>query len=303
MGEGAQRSQASYRSACTECARRKQKCNREWPCNGCQKRKVADKCRFKDTNQPVTEKVALDRLRRSRINTKTSPESAESELGDTGTDGIDALGYMPSHLLFDLTSNYEVSKFWPALCSHTGSNDAPSFKNTKTTSQEFVRDPRSFAQLERALQIIPPRPYTDTLVQNFLNNVNYHYYIVYPPSFLEQYQDWWTAQTENRPLSVQWTCLLLTICACASQYTDAELQSKLEVGLGDTIQRISEKFHEAARELRSAVPLGYSHITNVQQLLHSCYWFKSEARFVECWQVLNAAVREAQELCMHSTSH
>ncbi|KAF4997372.1 hypothetical protein FGRMN_3957 [Fusarium graminum] len=250
-------------------------CNREWPCNGCQKRKVADKCRFKDTNQPVTEKVALDRLKRSRINNKTSPESAESEFGDAGTDGIDALGYMPSHLLFDLTSDCE------------------------TTSQEFVRDPRSFAQLERALQVIPSRPYTDMLVQNFLNNVNYHYYIIYPPSFLEQYQHWWTARAENRPLSVQWTCLLLTICACASQYTDVELQSKLEVALSDNIQRITEKFHETARELGSAVPLGYSHIINVQQLLHSCYWFKSEARFVECWHVLNAAVREAQELSIH----
>ncbi|KAH7256757.1 fungal-specific transcription factor domain-containing protein [Fusarium tricinctum] len=278
MGEGAQRSQASYRSACTECARRKQKCNREWPCNGCQKRKVADKCRFKDTNQPVNEKAALDRYRRNRINNKTSPDSVESQLEDSGSDGIDALGYMPSHLIFDLTSKYE---------------------NMKTASQEFVKDPRSFPQLERALRIIPSKLYTDTLVQNFLNNVNYHYYIIYPPSFLEQYQQWWTARAENRPLSVQWTCLLLTVCACASQYTDVELQEKLESGLGDTIKRITERFHEAARELGSAVPLGYSHLTNIQQLLHSCYWFKSEARFVECWHVLNSAVREAQELSIH----
>ncbi|OAQ64318.2 fungal transcriptional regulatory protein [Pochonia chlamydosporia 170] len=35
-----------HRIACTECQRRKQKCNREWPCIHCQRRKVADKCRF-----------------------------------------------------------------------------------------------------------------------------------------------------------------------------------------------------------------------------------------------------------------
>ncbi|KAF4450110.1 hypothetical protein F53441_6709 [Fusarium austroafricanum] len=166
-------------------------------------------------------------------------------------------------------------------------------------TQEFAKDPRNFPQLERALKIIPPRPYTDTLVQNFLNNVNYHNYIVYPPSFIEQYQQWWAARAENRPLSVQWTCLLLTVCACSSQYTDVELQRILEADLGDTIQQISEQFHEAARELGSAVPLGYSHMTNIQQLLHSCYWFKAEARFVECWHVLNSAIREAQELSIH----
>ncbi|KAF4334412.1 hypothetical protein FBEOM_11757 [Fusarium beomiforme] len=262
MGEGAQRREASYRSACTECARRKQKCSREWPCSGCQKRKVADKCRFKDSNQPSVDKAALDRPRKNRMSSKTNSDSIETEVEGTRNDGIDALGYMPSHL-FDLTSEHE---------------------------------------LERALRVIPPRPYTDTLVQNFLNNVNYHYYIVYPPSFLEQYQLWWTARAENRPLSVQWTCLLLTVCACASQYTDAELQGNLEVGLNDTIKRISERFHEAARELGGTVPVGHSHITNVQQLLHSCYWFKAESRFVECWHVLHSAIREAQELSIHQES-
>nr|RBQ88368.1 hypothetical protein FVER53263_00794 [Fusarium verticillioides] len=263
MGEGAQR----------------RECNREWPCSGCQKRKVADKCRFKDTNQPTTDRVALDRQRKIRTNNKIGPDSGdEPDIEGTRSDGIDALGYMPSNLIFDLASEHET---------------------TRSASQEFVKDPRSFPRLERALRVIPARPFTDTLVQNFLSNVNYHYYIVYPPSFIEQYQLWWTSRTENRPLSVQWTCLLLTICACASRYTDVELQRNLEVGLGDPIQRISERFHEAARELGSAIPLGHGHIINVQQLLHSCYWFKAEARFVECWHVLNSAIREAQELSIH----
>lgn len=137
----------------------------------------------------------------------------------------------------------------------------------------------------------------DILVQNFLNNVNFHYYVIYPESFLEQYQLWWTCRSEDKPLSVQWTCLLLMVCACASQYTDVDLQRKLEIDLGDNIQRLTEQYHEAARALGSTLPIGFSHLTNVQQLIHSCYWFKSEARFVECWHVLNLAIREAQELC------
>lgn len=86
------------------------------------------------------------------------------------------------------------------------------------------------------------------------------------------------------------------VCACASQYTDIELQRKLELDLGEPVQTLTEQYHEAARGLSSAIPIGYSHLINVQQLLHSCYWFKSEARFVECWHVLNSAIREAQEL-------
>ncbi|EEU48682.1 uncharacterized protein NECHADRAFT_103177 [Fusarium vanettenii 77-13-4] len=276
MGDETQK-ESSYRSACTECARRKQKCNREWPCNHCQKRKVADKCRFKDANHPACEKAASENLRKRRLNNEGSTESEDFDSEDLDGDGIDALGYMPGHVLFGLTSQAEI---------------------IKASAREFFKDPKIFPQLERALQVIPPRPYTDILVQNFFNNANFHYYLIYPPSFLEQYQLWWAARGDNRPLSVQWTSLLLTVCACSAQYTDINLQRKLEVDLGDTIQRLTEQYHEAARELGSAVPIGYSHLSSVQQLLQSCCWYKSEARFIECWHVLNSAIREAQELCM-----
>lgn len=38
---------------------------------------------------------------------------------------------------------------------------------------------------------------------------------------------------------------------------------------------------------------------NVQRLVHSCYWYKAEARFVEAWHVLNQAILEAKELELH----
>jgi hypothetical protein len=69
---------------------------------------VADKCRFKDTNQPTADKAALDRLRKNRINNKTSPDLVETDIEGTRSDAIDTLGYMPSHLLFDLTSEHKV---------------------------------------------------------------------------------------------------------------------------------------------------------------------------------------------------
>lgn len=110
------------------------------------------------------------------------------------------------------------------------------------------------------------------------------------------YQSWWHARSANRPLGLQWTCLLLQICACSAQYIPEDLQRKLAGDLGQSSQQLTEKYHKAANELRSAIPIGRPHLLNVQSLLHSCYWYKSEAKFVECWHVLNSAIREAQEL-------
>lgn len=138
--------------------------------------------------------------------------------------------------------------------------------------------------------------FVDALVQNFFNNVNYHYYILYPPIFLQEYQSWWEKRAQNRPLSLQWTCLLLMVCACACQHLPIDMQEKLELEMSETAQQLTEKYHDTARELASVVPVGYYHIYNVQWLLHSTYWYKAEARFLECWHVLGAAAREAQEL-------
>ncbi|KAF4508576.1 hypothetical protein G6O67_004935 [Ophiocordyceps sinensis] len=270
------------RSACTECQRRKQKCNRVWPCNHCQKRKVADKCRFSNS-QPAPDKSAgQDTSRKRQLSHEDLADSSDTNPWDDGESGFEALGYTAAHLFSGLASSSE--------------------RRTKATAKQqtqYKMGSDSCPQLKRTLQVLPPRPYTDSLVQNFLDNVNYHYYIIYPPSFLQEYRDWWAMSSASQPLGLQWTCLLLMVCACSAQYADPELQRKLQQDLGATTQELTAKYHNAARELHSVIPVGNNHLLNIQSLLHSCYWYKSEARFVECWHVLSAAIREAQELGIH----
>lgn len=114
--------------------------------------------------------------------------------------------------------------------------------------------------------------------------------------FLQEYKEWWISRNQGWVLSLQWTCLLLMVCSCACQHLPVDVQEKLELEIGETASQLSERYHNMARELGSAVPVDYYHMYNVQWLLHSTYWFKAEARFLECWHVLGAAAREAQEL-------
>ncbi|KAG5942354.1 hypothetical protein E4U53_007256 [Claviceps sorghi] len=273
-----------HRSACTECQRRKQKCNREWPCNHCQKRKVADKCCFNQSSgQGDPEKTLRQATNRKRqLSHEESVDTADAASWEEVECDFESLGYTASHLFGGFSSS-----------------STQKAKPTPRTYKQHYMDTASCPQLKRALQLLPPRPYTDAIVQNFLNKVNFHYYILYPSSFLEDYRTWWSLRSADRPLGLQWTCLLLTVCACSTQYTDAELGRKLETDLGQTAQKLSEQYHNAARELRSVIPVRSNHLLNVQSLLHSCFWYKSEARFVECWHVLSAAIREAQELGIH----
>lgn len=86
------------------------------------------------------------------------------------------------------------------------------------------------------------------------------------------------------------------ICACATQHLDLDIKPKIEADMGEVAEQLTERYHAAAQELSNAIPVGHYHLLNVQRMLHSIYWYKSEARFVEAWHLIGAAVRESQEL-------
>lgn len=68
---------------------------------------------------------------------------------------------------------------------------------------------------------------TDQLVNIFTHDVNYHYYIIYPPEFLREYHIWWERRSKGRPITLQYTCLLAMICACCVQHADKDMSQKL----------------------------------------------------------------------------
>lgn len=132
--------------------------------------------------------------------------------------------------------------------------------------------------------------------------MNYHYYIMYPATFLQEYQDWWDRRIRNQSLSIQWTSLLLTICACATQHLDVDEKPLLESDFGEQADVLTERYLNAGKELANSIPDGHYHLLNVQRMLHAIYWYKSEARFIEAWHLIGTAVREAQELGLQKDS-
>ncbi|KAH7216706.1 fungal-specific transcription factor domain-containing protein [Fusarium oxysporum] len=274
-----------YRSACAECHRRKQKCNREWPCNHCQKRKVADKCRFIQATTASSPSDGLtpnsDKKRSRNREDDVEPDDSEPDEDDDDV-GLGAMGYAAGPLFESLTIDAKRDK--------------------KPLGELTWVHPSTCPQLKHAIDVLPGRPQMDALVQSFFNNMNYHYYIIYPPTFLQEYQQWWERRNRNQSLSLQWTILLVMVCACATQHLDVEIKPIVEVELSEPAEKLTVEYHKAATELGRVIPVGHCHLLNIQWMLHSIYWYKSEAKFVEAWHVIGAAVREAHELGLHRTA-
>lgn len=139
------------------------------------------------------------------------------------------------------------------------------------------------------------------LVRGFFNDTNYLYYALYPPHFLEAYAQWWTDRANGRRPVVQFTCLLLRVCACSAQFLQPDTQQRLEVEMGEDMQTLTERYHHAAQELSNTLGPGQGGPLQVAQLFLTASWYKAEAQYIQAWHALGSAIREAQELGKPST--
>jgi hypothetical protein len=137
-------------------------------------------------------------------------------------------------------------------------------------------------------------------VSGFWEKINYYYYyIIYPPRLMEVYCIWREDVRLDNPPDPVVTCLLLRVCACAAQYLHPDSQERIQAELSIPARRLTDVCNQAAVELSGKIPAGEGGLLQVQQLFLTAYWNICEARYVDCWHALGAAIREAQEIGSH----
>ncbi|KAL3470611.1 fungal-specific transcription factor domain-containing protein [Aspergillus californicus] len=280
--DGARKAPVRPATSCTECQRRKQKCSREWPCNHCQARKIAHLCKFAPKKAVRAAKPANETRLLDQEYSNPSPQYGAGQGLNFASDDEDlrSLGYLQD----------------PQVASDQGGGgEKPNV--ISSDSQGTISN-----EMENALRTIPPKPYTDILVQHYLDYTNYQYYALYPPAFMHDYAVWWSGKATGLPLTSEFTCLLLRVCACAIPHLNNAIQQKLELELGESPEQLSMLCHSSAKQLSSTISPGKGGLTQVQQLFLTAQWFKTEALFVESWHSLGAAIHEAQEQGMHRSS-
>jgi hypothetical protein len=156
-------------------------------------------------------------------------------------------------------------------------------------------------EVQTALEALPSRPLTDTLVDNFMANFNYRHFAVYPPQFKEEYQKWWKDVDEKKPLCVDFSGLVLRVCASSSQYLGPELHRQLRGELSVPPLVLSQCLNDAADNLSKCRPDGYGNLTRMQELFHAACWLKSDGQISKVWRVLCNLVHEAKAIgmCFH----
>lgn len=311
------------KNSCSLCKQRKQKCNRIWPCTNCAKRDESMNCSFTKTSavprQSAARKSNAARKNRHRkisaaaeAALQTGEESSNAAVVQTadkdgrrmsshglnldGDDHKQAANLSATVRPDDLhrPENQHSEQQPPALEAGVEAKPPPF---DKRHDDQYCISALDCKLLQEALDTLPQRrDHMDALVLSFFQNVNPHYGLIHQAEFAVEYTAWWEKRANHDPLPIPWTCLLLMLCACACQHLPVDIQEKLEEMFHASCQNLTESYHYCARNLYGVIPEGQYHRHNVMWLLHSTYWYKAEALFVECCHIFNTAVREAQEL-------
>ena len=161
---------------------------------------------------------------------------------------------------------------------------------------ERNQDERIVQENEIATKDVPPRIYCDAIVQNYIDVCNYWYYPIYPPQFLNDYNSWWETRGKRQKTKPEFTCLLLRVLSNSTQCVAPDLRHKLESELGESLQDLTQKYHDAAERLSNMIPPGVGGVMQVQQLFLTAVWMKCESLFINAWHSLSDAIRYAQEV-------
>ena len=155
--------------------------------NHCVSRKVSHLCTFSAKGSPSGSQWATEK---GIQGIKRRNEDGDDSGVDLDVPGVETLGYLGGLPKYNLESL--ASEVWLS-------------KKIQPEPPDLTED------VQKAVQALPSRSLTDALVQNFLGVVNYNYNAIYAPTFLEDYTAWWTARAARKPLSPEYTCLLLSM--------------------------------------------------------------------------------------------
>ncbi|KAK4173763.1 hypothetical protein QBC36DRAFT_335109 [Triangularia setosa] len=294
-------------SSCIPCYTRKQKCNRQYPCNHCSRRRRPEQCAYNPTHAtlpPSPPQAQKDHLNDDEIQTDDSQQdpqterrsSASSSFPDTVCWGGLKEGREPTSLA-EVFGYFEDSKSNTiALVRKLGAHDDETGHNNETVPVPY----ETAIITQKMFDSMPNRPILDFLVRYFVAEVSWMDQLIYPPWFLSQYQKWWGIDRTSTAYGIEFAVLVLRICSYASQFLPSPtctIDSIRGVPLAD-IRKSCDGVADALTHICSQLDTRGS-LIRVQHVAFVGLRSLCQGRTNAHWEALSCAVRVAQRIGLH----
>ncbi|RMZ37531.1 hypothetical protein AFCA_002060 [Aspergillus flavus] len=275
-------------TSCSECHRRKQKCDRKFPCNNCLARNVARKCVY-NARQNSGQIADLTGV--------LGPEHGQDRapvVPAGNAEGSGGLGYSLVNGSNAFVGLKEVLQ------------DEDEFRQIITTHNRPFRSPVLKAHARTLISQLPSKPVLQQLADIFFAEVNWHYFILERFYFDDLFSRWQSTEMRpvdylsNQELSIElqyFPVLLFQVVALSLQFLPPDALALTQLSSKELSS--SYKYSELGDELVTMLGRHGVALTAVLADFLRASWLKNYGRGIEAWHSAGNAIRQAQELTLH----
>ncbi|KAM3080688.1 hypothetical protein ACMFMG_005622 [Clarireedia jacksonii] len=277
--------------SCTECHRRKQKCDRQFPCSHCVNRNKQSLCRYE--NESARKQQLLEDLRLSNGD-YANGDHHESDSAAK----VSALGYSKSngaqHTTLGIfkTIENEVND-----AAQLTASDCPA-----TAEHNGLRE-----KYKSLIRQLPSRPYIEMLLETFFHEVNFQYYALDEATFRDHLRNWnnLSFTTLNKgpqelPPDLQFfPALLFQTLAMALQFQPPDYDPSLDAlkyAAGMSFDDLAADYSESGVSILSLLGKRNTTLVTVQAGFVRTAYLKYSGMVAESWHSLSQTIRDAQEI-------
>ncbi|KAI1060985.1 hypothetical protein LB507_010004, partial [Fusarium sp. FIESC RH6] len=218
--------------SCTACRARKQRCDRQQPCSGCQKRGIQDSCCFESLARPAKSSAAENSEGRVQSELRQMRSVLQSLLSQPGQDQS-AESYKQ---LLESVGRIEQT---------IDQNPSQSLAKTPSTCKipDIIFGPTEEISVRDIPKALPSRQITDRIISAYFNAKYVVFPFVHTHQFRRQYEAFWKDPTFS---SFLWISILFSIMAAGAIISKSAVEeSSLYINLSARCL-VSGQYHKAA---------------------------------------------------------
>ncbi|KAI1821335.1 hypothetical protein F4861DRAFT_533020 [Xylaria intraflava] len=289
-------------SSCIPCYTRKQKCDRQYPCDRCSRRRQPELCAYHSPSfRGSTQTVSPDLVHDEGMDiggdfwgreTDGAPRDSSTALN---TSTAPQRGGRQSSMLADTFGYYGQSALntMALVRKLIHEDDSPEARDIPIP--ETVE-----AEVRKWLEGMVSRPIIDFLIRHFVSKVNWIDQLLYPPWFLAQYQKWWRLDRMASVADIEFAILVMRICHYASQFLPSPaytVDSVNGVALADIRKSCEQVINALGPICTKLDPRGS--LIRVQHIALGGLACVSTGRMNAFWESISCASRVAQQIGLH----
>ncbi|KAK2629222.1 hypothetical protein QTJ16_000042 [Diplocarpon rosae] len=282
--------------SCTECHRRKQKCDRQSPCSNCVARSKQSLCQYENESLRKQQLLEESSAHRDAL-FGSSPNKIESETAAQ----VSAFGYAKSNG----NNNTTLGIF--KKIENLDSDPTSRIPSVAAHSLDFGGLKEKYKSMIRQL---PAKPYIEQLVACFFHEVNWQYCPLDEATFRDLLKDWHSLSfsTLNKgpqelPPDLQFfPALLFQTLALALQFQPIDYDESLDslkYAAGMSFDDLASDYSESGCQILCLLGKRHTTLVTVQAGFLRTAYLKNCGLVPESWHYLSQNIRDAQEIGLH----